>query len=107
MARYSEEEDDEYYFDESDSESEYDADDDDEDADTIPPMMHTTGEQGVEVSMEIDADGNEVWFAQDSRIPGSTSQGHSVEEAIDGVEERRRQYREMLRRSRKKRDKGG
>ena len=79
-------------------------DDFDDDEDTIPPIKHPTGEQGVEVSMEIDEKGNEVWIAQDSRIPGGTSQGHSVEEAVDGVEERRRQYREMLRRSRKPRD---
>jgi len=76
-------------------------DDPDNNEDTIPPIKHPTGEHGVEVSLEIDEKGNEVWFAQDSRIPGGTSQGHSVEEAIDGVEERRRQYREMLRRSRK------
>ncbi len=61
-----------------------------------------TGEVGIDVSMEVDEQGNEVWFAKDSRIPGSSSIGHSVEEAIDGVEERRKQFRETLRKSREK-----
>ena len=54
--------------------------------------------------MEIDEDGNEVGSAEDSKVPGSTSKGHGVEEAMEGVDDRRRQYREMLKRSRKKRD---
>ena len=68
-----------------------------------PPPDFTTGEHGVEISMEIDEQGNEVWYAQDSEVPGSTSMGHSVEEAVEGVEDRRRIYREMRRRSREKR----
>ncbi|MFQ5704628.1 MAG: hypothetical protein ACE5HT_11460 [Gemmatimonadales bacterium] len=71
---------------------------DEDDIGTIP--TEDTGEAGIEVSMEVDEQGNEVWFARDSRIPGSSSMGHSVEEAVDGVEDRRKQYREMLRRSR-------
>ena len=68
--------------------------------DEIPTSEHPTGEQEVEVSMEVDEDGNEIWRAADSRIPGSTSQGSSMEEAMEGVEDRRREFREMLRRSR-------
>ncbi len=68
--------------------------------DEIPTLEHPTGEQDVEVSMEVDEDGNEIWRAEDSRIPGSTSQGSSMEEAIDGVADRRREFREMLRRAR-------
>ncbi len=74
-----------------------------EEDDELPPE-YTTGESGVEISMEIDDKGHEVWFAQDSRIPGSTSMGHSLEEAVGGIEDRRREYREMLRRSREKRE---
>ncbi len=77
--------------------------DDETDKDESPPEF-TTGERGVEVSMEIDEQGNEVWYAEDSEVPGSTSIGHSVEEAVEGVEDRRRIYREMRRRSREKRD---
>ena len=107
MRGYDDENDDESYFDEDKESDDAGLDEDkdlDENEDTIPPVKHPTGEQGVEVSMEIDERGDEVWIAQDSRIPGGASLGHSVEEAIDGVEERRRQYREMLRRSRKKSD---
>ncbi len=68
--------------------------------DEIPTLEHPTGEQDVEVSMEVDEDGNEIWRAEDSRIPGSTSQGTSMEEAMDGVEDRRREFREMLKRAR-------
>ncbi len=57
-------------------------------------------EESVEISMEIDADGNEVYRAEDARIPDSTSRGMSAEEAIEGMEDRRREYRDMLRRSR-------
>ncbi len=72
----------------------------DDESDEIPTLEHPTGEQDVEVSMEVDEDGNEIWRAEDSRIPGSTSQGTSMEEAMDGVEDRRREFREMLRRAR-------
>ena len=75
---------------------------DDTDEDESPPEF-TTGERGVEISMEIDEQGNEVWYAEDSEVPGSTSRGHSVEEAVEGVEDRRRIYREMRRRSREQR----
>lgn len=73
---------------------------DDSDDGEIP--SNDTGEAGIDVSMEVDEQGNEVWFAKDSRIPGSSSMGHSVEEAIDGVEERRKRFRETLRKSREK-----
>ncbi len=73
---------------------------DDDDDNEIP--SNDTGEAGIDISMEVDEQGNEVWFAKDSRIPGSSSIGHSVEEAIDGVEERRKQFRETLRKSREK-----
>jgi len=75
-----------------------DAEDEDDLADVEPPPP---GDGGVEVSMEIDEHGNEVWYAKDSRLPGSGSMGHSVEEAVEGLDDRRRQYREMLKRSRK------
>ena len=84
------------YEDESDDESE-------DEFDEIPTSEHPTGEQEVDVSMEVDEDGNVIWRAEDSRIPGSTSQGSSLEEAMEGVEDRRREFREMLRRSRKDR----
>ncbi len=78
--------------------------DDDEEQDSVPESGLSTGEQDVDISMEIDEDGNEVWSAEDSKVPGSTSKGHSVEEAMEGVDDRRRQYREMLKRSRLERD---
>ncbi len=90
------------YEDESDLDDPEQSDDESEDElDEIPTLEHPTGEQDVEVSMEVDEDGNEIWRAEDSRIPGSTSQGSSMEEAMDGVEDRRREFREMLKRSRK------
>ena len=89
------------YEDESDFYDPEQSDDESEDeVDEIPISEHPTGEQEVEVSMEVDEDGNEIWRAEDSQIPGSTSQGSSMEEAMDGVEDRRREVREMLRRSR-------
>ncbi len=69
-----------------------------------PPPESTTGERGVEISMEIDEQGNEVWYANDAEVPGSTSMGHSVEEAVEGVEDRRKVYRELRRRSREERE---
>ncbi len=88
------------HFDDPESHEE----DDDEDRGGVPQSGYSTGEQDVDISMEIDEDGNEVWSAEDSQVPGSTSKGHSVEEAMEGVDDRRKEYREMLKRSRKKRD---
>ncbi len=76
---------------------------DQEDELNLPQKGHSTGETNVDISMEVDEAGNEVWIAGDSRIPGSSSMGHSLEQAMEGVEERRRQYREVLRRSREER----
>jgi hypothetical protein len=76
----------------------------DEDLIEIPAPEHPTGENDIEISMEIDEDGNEVWRAEDSQVPGSTSKGHSVEEAMEGVDDRRREFREMLRKSREERE---
>ena len=96
-------------FQDSDSSESDEADEDDEanakdlDRRDAPPPEYSTGEHGVEVSMEVDEDGNEVWYAEDSQVPGSTSMGHSVEEAVEGVEDRRRLYREIKRRSREER----
>ncbi len=87
------------YEDESDFDDPEQSGDEAED-DEIPTSDHQTGEQEVEVSMEVDEDGNEIWRAEDSLIPGSTSQGSSMEEAMEGVEDRRREFREMLKRSR-------
>ena len=92
------------YEDESDSDDpEQSGDESEDELDEIPTSEHSTEEKEVDVSMEVDADGNEIWRAEDSRIPGSTSQGSSLEEAMEGVEDRRREFREMLRRSRKDR----
>ena len=92
------------YEDESDfDDPEQSGDESEDELDKIPTSEHPTEEQEVDVSMEVDADGNEIWRAEDSRIPGSTSQGSSLEEAMEGVEDRRREFREMLRRSRKDR----
>ena len=92
------------YEDESDfDDPEQSGDESEDELDEIPTSEHSTEEQEVDVSMEVDADGNEIWRAEDSRIPGSTSQGSSLEEAMEGVEDRRREFREMLRRSRKRR----
>ncbi len=89
------------YEDESDFDDPEQVDDESEDElDEIPTLEHPTGEQEVDVSMEVDEDGNQIWRAEDSRIPGSTSQGSSLEEAMEGVEDRRREFRKMLRRSR-------
>ena len=100
--------DDEYEEQESSGENHFDDPEDyeerdEEDLDEIPTPEHPTGEQNVEISMEIDEDGNEVWRAEDSQVPGSTSKGHSVEEAMEGVDDRRREFREMLRKSREER----
>ena len=80
------------YFDDPEEDEDADEDVDDDDFTNTSP--------GVEVSMEVDEKGNEVWYAEDSRIPGSSSIGHSVEEAMEGVEDRRRKYREMIKKSR-------
>ena len=88
------------HFDDPESHEE----DDDKDEDSVPASGLSTGEHDVDISMEIDEDGNEVWSAKDSKVPGSTSKGHSVEEAMEGVDDRRREFREMLKRSREKRD---
>ncbi len=77
--------------------------DPDDSSEEAPPPEYSTGEAGVQVSMEIDEDGNEVWYAKDSKVPGSSSMGHSVEEAVEGVEDRRRLYREMKQKSREER----
>ena len=105
MPRYDRDYDD--HDDYEDYEDSYDVELDEEDdtvdnGDLLPESGHRT-DPGVEVSMEVDEDGNEVWYASDSRIPGSTSKGHSVEEAVEGVEDRRREYREMIRKSREER----
>ena len=73
----------------------------DEYPDDDSPAGYSTGENDLEISRELDEDGNEVWFAKDSQIPKSDSIGHSLEEAMNGVEERREAYRKMLRRTRK------
>lgn len=99
---YDHDEDDNLPSDAGDASGAFDAPGNGDDDDLIPAPEHPT-DPGVEISMEIDEHGNEVWTASDSRIPGSTSMGHSVEEAVDGVEDRRREYREMLRRSREER----
>jgi len=73
----------------------------DEELDEIPLPEHT-GEQEVRISMEVDESGREIWYAKDPRVPGSQSIGHSAEEAVDGLEDRRKKFREMLKKSREK-----
>lgn len=75
----------------------------DEEAEAIPEPEHPSGEHEVNISLELDESGREIWYASDPEVPGSRSIGHSAEEAVDGLEERRREYRDMLKRSRKKR----
>jgi predicted RNase H-like HicB family nuclease len=74
-----------------------------DEAEPIPPPEHVSGEHDVEISLEVDEAGRELWYAKDPRVPGSNSIGHSAEEAVDGLEQRRREYREMLKKSRAKR----
>jgi predicted RNase H-like HicB family nuclease len=82
-----------------DSEDEEQLLDGEADSEDILDNDHSSADKGVEVSMEVDAEGREIWYAADPRVPGSASMGHSAEEAVDGVDERRREYREILRRS--------
>ena len=77
---------------------------DEEELDEIPEPEHT-GEHEVRISMEVDEAGREIWYAKDPHVPGSQSIGHSAEEAVDGLEDRRKKFREMLKKSRQK-DKG-
>jgi len=110
MNRYGFDDDPDDYYDSDEDEfdrwgtaSNDDIDEEEDEEIGLPEAGHSTGETNVEISMEVDVDGNEVWFAGDARIPGSSSMGHSLEEAMEGVEERRRQYREVLRKSREER----
>jgi predicted RNase H-like HicB family nuclease len=73
-----------------------------EEPDEIPGSDLPVNGDGVNISMEIDEDGNERWYATDPKVPGSASMGLSAEEAVDGLEDRRSEYREMLKKSRAK-----
>jgi predicted RNase H-like HicB family nuclease len=75
-----------------------------QEAEEIPELEHT-GEHEVQISLEVDETGNEVWYAKDPRVPGSSSIGHSAEEAVEGLEERRKKYRDVLNKSRRKKTK--
>ena len=74
----------------------------DEEPDEIPTLDHPADGDGVNISLEIDEDGNERWYATDPKVPGSASMGLSAEEAVDGLEDRRSEFREMLKKSRAK-----
>lgn len=74
----------------------------DEEPDEIPGTDLPANGDGVNISLEIDEDGNERWYATDPKVPGSASMGLSAEEAVDGLEDRRQEYREMLKKSRVK-----
>ena len=74
----------------------------DDEPDEIPSADHLADGDGVNISLEIDEDGNERWYATDPRVPGSASMGLSAEEAVDGLEDRRSEFREMLKKSRAK-----
>ena len=73
-----------------------------EEPDEIPAADLPVSGDGVNISLEIDEDGNERWYATDPKLPGSASMGLSAEEAVDGLEDRRSEYREMLKKSRAK-----
>jgi len=73
-----------------------------EDQDEILSSEYPADGDGVNISMEIDEEGNERWYATDPKVPGSASMGLSAEEAVDGLEDRRSEFREMLRKSRAK-----
>ena len=73
-----------------------------EEPDGIPNDDHLANGDGVNISMEIDEEGNERWYATDPKVPGSASMGLSAEEAVDGLEDRRSEFREMLKKSRAK-----
>jgi len=73
---------------------------DSETEEELPDPDQPGSSDGVNISMELDEDGNEIWYANDPRVPGSTSRGLSAEEAVDGLEDRRQEYREMLKKSR-------
>jgi predicted RNase H-like HicB family nuclease len=75
----------------------------DDEPEAIPEPEHVSGEHDVNISMEVDETGREIWYAKDPRVPGSHSIGKSAEEAVDGLEDRRREYRDMLHKSRGKR----
>ncbi|MFC1639413.1 hypothetical protein ACFL3B_01460 [Gemmatimonadota bacterium] len=88
------------YDDDSDDYTPLDGEDDEfEDLDLLEDPDLSLDEDDVEISLEIDANGNQIYHAQDGKVPDSHSQGYSAEEAIEGIEQRRREYREMLRRS--------
>ncbi len=74
----------------------------DDEPDEIPGTDLPANGDGVNISLEIDEDGNERWYATDPKVPGSASMGLSAEEAVDGLEDRRQEYREMLKKSRTK-----
>lgn len=74
----------------------------DDEPDEIPGTDDPADGDGVNISMEIDEDGNERWYATDPKVPGSASMGLSAEEAVDGLEDRRSEFREMLRKSRER-----
>ncbi len=69
---------------------------DEESLDEILASARELTDDSTEISMEVDDDGNEVWYAEDPKIPGSSSLGNSLEEAMEGMEDRRREYREMI-----------
>ncbi len=102
---------DDYDFDRDDWVDEKSADDGDGDTEereeTLDEILASAREltdDSTEISMEIDEDGNEVWYAEDPKIPGSSSLGNSLEEAMEGMEDRRREFRELVSRSGERRD---
>lgn len=63
----------------------------------------------VDVELEIDeVTGESRWVARDPELPGSESFGQSIEEAMEGLDERRKAFRKMKEeRNRRRRSKGG
>ena len=70
--------------------------------DEILASARELADDSTEISMEIDEDGNELWHAQDPKVPGSSSLGNSLEEAMEGMEDRRREFRELIARLRER-----
>ncbi|MDH5804310.1 MAG: hypothetical protein OEZ54_03925 [Gemmatimonadota bacterium] len=102
--RYSDDPDDEEFWDDPLGEDSLEEEEDlDEEDDLLEPEAgYRSGEHDVNISREVDAQGNEVWYAEDATVPGGSSMGNSIEEAMEGMEDRRKEYREMLKRSRRK-----
>ncbi len=102
-------------FDDDDADGQWDGesrdvqneDESEESLDDVLASARELTDDSTEISMEVDENGNEVWYAEDPKIPGSSSLGNSLEEAMEGMVDRRREFRELLSRRRKGKGKPG